>query len=124
MAPQQKKKQARFLGDSKRIISSFSESPRLDVGYQIWKLEMGEAPDDWKPMPGIGAGAAEIRVAYKDGWYRVFYVAKFADFIYVLHAIQKKTNQTPPAEVALARKRYGEIEAVLLAVKAGKNRKG
>ena len=104
MARQQKNKQARFMGDSKKIISSFSELPREDVGYQIWKLEMGEEPDDWKPMPGIGAGAAEIRVADKDGWYRVFYVAKFAEFIYVLHAMQKKTSQTPPAAVALVRR--------------------
>jgi phage-related protein len=54
----------------------------------------------------IGAGAAEIRISDAAGAFRVFYVAKFDDAVYVLHAFQKKTQQTSQADIDLARKRY------------------
>jgi phage-related protein len=40
------------------------------------------------------------------GEWRVIYVAKFADAIYVLHAFQKKTQQTRMEDIALATARY------------------
>jgi phage-related protein len=42
-------------------------------------------------MPDIGQGVNEIRVPI-EGQYRVIYVAKFEDAIYVLHAFLKKQN--------------------------------
>ncbi len=47
------------------------------------------------PMPAIGKGVEEIRVSDDSGAYRVIYVAKRADAVYVLHAFQKKTQATP-----------------------------
>jgi len=41
--------------------------------------------------------------------YRVIYVAKFADAIYVLHCFQKKTEKTSKADLDLAAKRYNDI---------------
>ena len=49
-------------------------------------LQVGREPDDWKPMPTIGPGACEIRITDKAEAFRVIYVAKFADAVYVLHA--------------------------------------
>lgn len=62
-------------------------------------------------MPIVGAGAFEIRVRDRDGIYRVIYVAKYKAAVYVLHAFQKKTQQTAQSDLILAAKRYRSIEA-------------
>jgi phage-related protein len=59
-------------------------------------------------MASVGPGVAEIRV-HSDVEHRVFYVAKFAEAIYVLHAFEKRTRQTPRAELELARKRLAAV---------------
>ena len=63
-------------------------------------------PRDWKPMPTIGLGVAEIRVRDETGAYRVLYVAKFTEAVYVLHAFQKKSQKTSKLDLAVAQKRY------------------
>lgn len=57
-------------------------------------------------MPSVGLGVSEIRVREDSGAFRVIYVAKFAEALYVLHAFQKKAQKTPKAEIELARRRY------------------
>ena len=57
-------------------------------------VQLGGMPCDFKPMPTVGAGAYEIRVRDAAGAFRVIYVAKIADAIYVLHDFQKKTQKT------------------------------
>ncbi len=56
-------------------------------------------------MPGVGVGAYEIRVHILGQW-RVIYVAKFAEAIFVLHAFQKKTQKTRQEDIELAARRY------------------
>lgn len=68
-------------------------------------MQAGEAPVDAKAMPSIGSGVNEIRVR-AGGAYRVIYVAKFAEAVYVLHAFQKKSRRTPRIDVELAKQRY------------------
>ena len=72
-------------------------------------MQRGEQPDDFKPMPSIGKGVEEIRVRDDSGIYRVIYIARLADAIYVLHAFQKKTQTTAKRDIALASKRYTEL---------------
>jgi phage-related protein len=66
-------------------------------------------PDDWKPMSSVGQSVREIRIRDEAGAFRVIYVAKFADAIYVLHCFQKKTEKTSKADIDLAAKRYREL---------------
>jgi phage-related protein len=63
------------------------------VGYQLDKVQGGEEPSDWKPMSTLGQGVQEIRIRDESGAFRVMYVAKFEQAIYVLHCFQKKTEQ-------------------------------
>jgi len=65
--------------------------------------------DDWKPMPAVGKGVREIRVWEGAGTYRVIYLAKFEEAIYVLHCLQKKSEKTATADIDLARNRYREL---------------
>ena len=69
-------------------------------------VQVGREPSDWKPMPAIGPGACEIRVRDVSGAYRVVYVAKLADAVYVLHAFKKQTQRTGLVDLELARRRY------------------
>ena len=42
--------------------------------------------------------------------YRVIFVAKRSEAVYVLHAFEKKTRKTRRAEIDLARKRLIELD--------------
>ena len=74
-------------------------------------VQVGREPDDWKPMPSVGAGVREIRVRDQAGQYRVIYVASFRAAIYVLRAFQKNSRKTSGADLKLARRRYREAKA-------------
>ena len=69
-------------------------------------VQVGRAPQDFKPIPSVGPGAYEIRVQDEAGTFRVIYVAKFEHAVYVLHAFQKKTRKTTKTDIELAVKRY------------------
>lgn len=69
-------------------------------------VQMGREPADWKPMSVVGPGACEIRVKDDSGAFRVIYVARFAEAVYVLHAFQKKTQRTARTDLYLAARRY------------------
>jgi len=95
-----------FLGDSLDAIRSFPDNARRQAGYQLDKVQRGRAPDDWKPMSSIGPGVNEIRIRDEGGAFRVIYVAKLEDAIYVLHAFQKKDQRTRKTDLDLAKTRW------------------
>jgi phage-related protein len=97
-----------FLGGSLDDLRGFPADARREAGYQLDRVQRGLDPDDWRPMPSIGAGVREIRVREPAGAFRVIYVATFADVVYVLHAFQKKTRQTAKRDVDLAVSRLRE----------------
>ena len=98
-----------WLGDSLRRVREFAPEARHEAGGQLGLVQAGEEPSDWKPMPSVGLGVNEIRVRI-GGAFRVIYVAKFADAVYVLHAFQKKTQQTRKEDIALAVARYKQLK--------------
>jgi phage-related protein len=95
-----------FMGDALKRLREFPESAKNDAGYQLDKVQRGEQPDDFKPMPSIGRGVEEIRVWDDCGAYRVIYTARFSDEVYVLHAFQKKTQHTTGRDIKVARQRF------------------
>jgi phage-related protein len=60
-------------------------------------------------MSTVGQGVQEIRIRDTAGAFRMIYVAKFADAIYVLHCFQKKTQKTGKVDLDLASRRYREL---------------
>jgi len=98
-------KRVEWLGDSLERIREFPDAAKHEAGYQLERVQAGKEPADWKPMPSVGLGVNEIRV--REGVaFRVIYVAKFPEAVYVLHAFQKKARKTPKAEIDLSRERY------------------
>jgi phage-related protein len=97
-----------WLGSSLLDVRAFPKEARERVGYALDRVQRGLEPSDWKPMPSVGAGVREIRV--KVGrQFRVLYVAKYAEAVYVLHAFEKKTQKTAQADLELARRRLARV---------------
>lgn len=94
-----------WVGTSKDDVRAFPDDARRSAGFQLDKVQHGEDPDDWKPMNAIGVGVREIRIRDDNGAFRIIYVAKFADAVYVLHAFQKKTQKTRASDIEFAKQR-------------------
>lgn len=107
-------KPLKFLGNAIDDLRAFPNSARREAGYQLDKVQHGQTPTDWKPMATIGKGVQEIRIRDEAGAFRVVYIAKLADAVYVLHCFQKKTQKTSKADLELAAKRYGDLMKELL----------
>jgi phage-related protein len=75
----------------------------------LGKVQAGLEPADWKPFDDVGAGTREIRIREVSGIYRVMYVAKFEEAIYVLHCFHKKTQVTTRQDRAIATPHYRAV---------------
>jgi len=99
-------KPVRFVGGALDDLRAFPTPARREPGYQLDRVQHGQDPDEWKPMPTVGQGVREIRIRCAPGAFRVIYVAKFTDAVYVLHCFQKKTRKTTRADLDRAQERY------------------
>lgn len=97
-----------WLGKSLAAVRAFAPQARQRAGHELGLVQAGEEPADWKAMPSVGLGVNEIRVRAGSA-YRVIYVAKFAEAVYVLHAFEKKSRKTGRLDVELARQRYRNL---------------
>ena len=97
-----------WLGSSRRDLRDFPDDARQDAGFDLFEVQCGGAPSDFKPMSTVGAGVFEIRV-HVPGEFRVLYVAKFIDAVYVLHAFGKRTRKTSKKDLNIATRRYAEL---------------
>ena len=97
-----------WLGSSLDDVRAFPADARRSAGYQLGRVQQGLMPDDWKPMTTVGSGVYEIRIHIQLE-YRVFYVAKYEDAVYVIHAFEKRTPQTREADIAVARRRLADF---------------
>lgn len=103
-------KEITFLGNSLDCIREFPTEIRQQSGYELHKVQNGDMPTDFKPMPTIGRGVIEIRLRDENGAFRIIYTAKIENMIYVLHAFQKKTQRTSQQDLNLAKQRLNEIK--------------
>ncbi len=101
-------KSLRFIGSSLDDLRNFPVEARQQAGFELDAVQRGQMPSDFKPMLAVEPGAYEIRVRVLGEW-RVIFVAKFDEAVYVLHAFQKKTQKTRKAEIELAARRYRQI---------------
>ena len=101
-----------FMGSSKADLSVFPSAAKLRAGHELFMVQVGREPDDWKPMSSIGAGVREIRARDEKGQFRLIYVASLGTSVYVLHAFQKKSRKTANFDLRLARRRYREAKAI------------
>lgn len=97
-----------WLGNSHSAVSSFPSEARRAAGYELYRVQEGLEPFDWKALPSLGSGVTEIRI-HAENEYRVVYVAKFDEAVYVLHAFMKKTRRMSDHDASMVRKRFQEL---------------
>ena len=97
-----------WVGSSREELANFTKEARRKAGFQLRAIQRGQKPTDFKPMPTIGKGVEEIRIWTGEA-YRIFYVARFEEAVYVLYAFQKKTKKTSKRDIELGQKRYQEM---------------
>jgi phage-related protein len=98
-----------WFGDSLDVVRGFGRNVRVAIGSELRLLQKGEKPIHARPLKTVGRGVWELKVSEAGGQFRVVYVVKRNDRIYVLHAFQKKTQQTPQQDIELAKARFKEI---------------
>ena len=106
-------KSLRFFGDSLRCLRDFPKDARHDVGFQLYRVQCGLKPLDFKPMTTIGPGVEQIRVRDESGIYRVIYTARFATHVFFLHAFQNTTRRTSNRDLDVARVRFNGLLRLL-----------
>lgn len=78
-----------MLSSTRKVLRGFPKQVRIDLGTELRRIQEGFDPVNWKPMPSISVGVREIRVFYQ-GYWRLIYLAKFEEAIYILHAFLEK----------------------------------
>lgn len=105
-----------WLGNTHETVKNYSSNVRQEIGYNLDKVQRGLEPIDWKQMTAIGHGVKEIRI-HQNNEYRILYVAKFHETIYVLNCFVKKSEQTLKSDLDLAKKRYIDLVAKRRSIK-------
>src|SRR5258708_6982753 len=98
-----------WLGDSLEVLRQFPSAVQGDLGYALERVQRGQTPPDSKPMRTVGPGVYELRDQDARAWYRVFYLKKIEDVIYVLHCFEKKTAQTEQKDIDVAKQRLKRL---------------
>jgi len=102
-------KEIRWVGSSYQDILKFPAESRNEAGFQLgkgrldWNLITGNLLTTW-----VLAQKKFVFVMLL-GIYRIMYVAKFEEAIYVLHCFQKKTEATTKQDKAIAEARYRAV---------------
>jgi len=104
-------KELRWVGSSYRDLLGFPGNVRRNAGFELGKVQAGLDPEDWKPFDEAGAGTREVRIRDPSGAFRVMYVAKFVEAVYVLHCFQKKTQVTAQQDKVITATRYRAVVA-------------
>lgn len=98
-----------WLGNTLEVLKGFPAPVQGDLGYALYQVQLGQMPPDSKPMRTVGPGVYELRDQDERAWYRVFYLKKIANLVYVLHCFEKRTAQTEQKDIEVARERLKRI---------------
>jgi phage-related protein len=98
-------------GDSINVMREWPKPIREDFGVALWEMQEGKAPAlPVRPMPSIAAGVFELKDADESKWYRLVYLARIEDTIYVLHCFTKDTARTERRDLTTAERRWKEVQ--------------
>lgn len=97
-------------GNSLEVLKGFPDGVKQNIGVDLRRLQIGEAPRDSKSMKSIASGVFELRDRDDKTWYRVIYYTKIKDTIHVLHSFTKKTAKTPKNDLNIATERLKNLK--------------
>jgi phage-related protein/predicted XRE-type DNA-binding protein len=105
------------MGGSREDVRRFPETAQDFLGFELYRVQCGFDPKDWKPMAGIGTGVKEIRARDEAGIFRMIYLATRPEGVYVLHCYQKKTQRTSRSDLELRRSDLSPLQGEVMRVK-------
>jgi phage-related protein len=114
--------QIAWEGDSREVLKGFPEGVRQNFGFELWQLQLGERPTDYRPLTSIGPGVFELRDQDERAWYRVVYLSRIENVIYVLHCFEKKSREMPRKDFEKAKQRLKAVKARLAEEKRDEKR--
>ena len=97
-------------GDSREVLKALPEAVTENFGFELWQLQQGERPRDYRPLPSIGPGVFELRDQDERSWYRVVYLSRIEDVVYVLHCFEKKSREMPKKDFEKAKQRLKAVK--------------
>jgi phage-related protein len=111
-------------GDSLEVLKAWPREVQRDFGLSLLKLQEGERPTlAARPMQSIGPGVFELKAADEKTWYRVLYLARIADTIYVLDSFTKKSRKTEKNDLNRAKARLSQVRQRLQEARTNAKRK-
>lgn len=111
-------------GNSLKALREWPKPIQTDFGHSLGLMQDGLQPkSDVRPMPSIGKGVAELKESDDSGWYRVIYLSRINNVIYVLHCFRKDTTKTEKHDIETAEKRLSQVKARLDKEKRNAKRK-
>jgi phage-related protein len=120
MPPNLEDAEIEWMGDSKEVLSSWPDEIKATLGFALRKVQRGEIPSDSKLLPGTGQGVRELRDGDAHIWYRVAYLPRNENVVYVLHAFEKKGAKTPKNAVATIKERFKVVREMMKSKKKEK----
>ena len=119
MSDEQGKQLAEIVweGNSVEVLRTFPKKIKQKFGEDIFRLERGERPLSFRPMPSVGKGVLELKQRDDAGWYRIIYLSRVKDTIYMLHTFRKQSAKTSKKDIDIAKTR---LKVVLDAIRKGK----
>ena len=98
-------------GDSWDVISGWPAEVKVDFGLSLREMQDGRpARLDVRPMQSIGDGVFELKTSDDATWYRLIYLKRIADVIYVLDCFEKDTAKTERKDIRLATQRLAMVK--------------
>lgn len=112
-----------WVGSSYKDLTDFPPLVCQEMGYALFQAQNGQMHKHAKVLSNMGsAGVQEVRENDKSGTYRVVYTVETKEFVFVLHAFQKKAKSgitTPKQELELLKSRLKEARALYKSLVGG-----
>lgn len=100
-------------GDTHRVIKGFPVGPRQTLGHYLRLVQKGEKPPYSSPVPGLD-DVFELRDQDGRAWYRVLYLKRIGNVVYVLHCFEKESNQISKKDIRTADQRLKRVHKRLM----------
>jgi len=97
-------------GDSREVLAEFPAAVRADLGFSLWQLQIGQPPSSAaRRMESVGSGVWELKEQDERAWYRLLYLTRIENVIYVLHCFEKQSRKTDRRDLRVARERLVQV---------------
>ena len=97
-------------GNSREVLAGFPEEIRGGLGFALYELQLGRQPSiATRRMESVGSGVYELKESDEGAWYRVIYLSKIDDVIYILHCFEKHSRKTDQRDLTIAGERLSRV---------------